>query len=116
MNSRQRVLTALRLGEPDRVPWFEHSVAPAIRAAIMGCEPEEADWIEFAQQVGLDAVTFMGLQSMFVTSARTSAGSERSAGGGLHTKADWAEWMKSWPDPRSGAFHGDLERFIDKWP
>ena len=62
--SRKRIQTALRLGQPDRVPWFEHSVAPAIRADIMRCRPEEADLVEFAEMIGLDAVTYMGSQPM----------------------------------------------------
>jgi len=112
MNSRERVLTALRRGMPDRIPWVEHSVAPTIRAALMGCEPEQADWIEFAQFIGLDAVTYMGLQPMYVTSAATSSGHSRSAGGGLHSRDDWSAWVQTWPDPRSPAHFADLERFI----
>lgn len=80
---RKRVLTALQLGQPDRVPWFEHSIAPAIRADIMHCSREAADLIEFAEMIGLDAVTFMGSQPLLR--------------GNLRTRSDWeGNWNRRW--------------------
>ena len=35
MNSRERVLTTLRFGEPDRVPFFEQGVASNVASAIL---------------------------------------------------------------------------------
>jgi uroporphyrinogen decarboxylase len=100
--SRKRIQTALRLGQPDRVPWYEHSVAPAIRAEIMRCRPEEADLIEFAEMIGLDAVTYMGSQPMLW------------GNGVLSTRADWESWVATWPDIRSEEFWVGLDRFVEK--
>jgi len=36
MNSRERVLTALTLGKPDRVPWVESSVHNALAEKLLG--------------------------------------------------------------------------------
>jgi hypothetical protein len=36
MNSRERVLTALTLGKPDRVPWVESSVHNALAERLLG--------------------------------------------------------------------------------
>ena len=114
MNSRERVLTALRRLEPDRVPWIEHSVAAPIQAAIMGCEPEDIDPFEFAQQIGLDAVAFMGLQPVASARAETSEGESRYSGGRLSSRADWEVWVETWPDPSSDELYEGLERFIEK--
>ena len=104
----------LRAGVPDRVPWLEHSVAAPIQGAIMGCDPDEVDPFEFAKAVGLDGVSFMGLQPMLTVGAETSAGTRRHASGGLRTKADWEEWVLTWPDPRSSELFAELEAFIER--
>ena len=114
MNSRERVLTALQLGEPDRVPWFEHSVALPIQAAIMGCEPEEVDRFEFAERMGLDALSVMGLQPTASAAGRTSTGDRRYGGGALQSKSDWETWVETWPDPKSDALYEPLDQFIDR--
>ena len=52
MNSRERVLTALRLGQPDRVPFVEGEVNIKIQRALMGKDtflPEEVNEV-----MGLD--------------------------------------------------------------
>jgi uroporphyrinogen decarboxylase len=36
MNSRERILTALRFQQPDRVPYFEQGVASMVASAILG--------------------------------------------------------------------------------
>jgi uroporphyrinogen decarboxylase len=53
MNGQQRVLTALRLGQPDRVPVVEFVVDPKIQRAIC---PTAHDFGEFADFVDLDNV------------------------------------------------------------
>jgi uroporphyrinogen decarboxylase len=53
MNSRERVVTALSRGQPDRVPWFECVVDPRVMEAILpGC-----DYFEFNEFIGLDNVS-----------------------------------------------------------
>ena len=46
MNSRQRVLAALRLEQPDRVPFVEGDISPVIERALLGkdiYQPEEVN-------------------------------------------------------------------------
>ena len=52
MNSRERVLTALRREQPDRVPWIESQVDPPMERALLGKDdylPEEVN-----ELLGLD--------------------------------------------------------------
>ncbi|OHB80801.1 MAG: hypothetical protein A2W31_04965 [Planctomycetes bacterium RBG_16_64_10] len=53
MNSADRVFTALRGGEPDRVPIIEFVVDEKIRRALF---PEAAEVGAFCEAIGLDAV------------------------------------------------------------
>ncbi len=58
MNSYERVKTALALKKPDRVPIMELSIdSKVINAAC----PEAKDQADFAEIVGLDAVTCLGI-------------------------------------------------------
>lgn len=54
MNSCQRVKTALELREPDRVPIVEFVIDPKV---IKRACPEARDEADFAQIMGLDAVS-----------------------------------------------------------
>ena len=52
MNSRERILTALNLGIPDRIPIFENSIAPNVIEDIIG----EDDLLRFVDEIGLDGI------------------------------------------------------------
>lgn len=53
MNSYQRVVTALQLSEPDRVPVIEFVIDPRVWQAI---DPEAIDTADFCVRAGLDSV------------------------------------------------------------
>ena len=55
MNSRERVMTALDLKEPDRVPFMDF-VDTIVKQKIMGTA--EIDEAEFARKIGMDAICF----------------------------------------------------------
>ncbi len=55
MNSRERVMTALNLKEPDRVPFMDF-VDTIVKQKIMGTK--KIDEVEFAQKIGMDAIYF----------------------------------------------------------
>ena len=64
MNSRERVLTALRLQQPDRVPWIEGGVDPPMERALVGRDvylPEDV-----ADVLGLDNLIAPLLPPLFV--------------------------------------------------
>ena len=56
MNSRERVLAALQLKEPDRVPFMDF-VDTIVKQKIMGTE--KIDEAEFAKKIGMDAIYFV---------------------------------------------------------
>lgn len=53
MNSYERVMTAMRLEQPDRVPVVEFLIDPKVQQAI---KPGVRDFGELAEHLGLDAV------------------------------------------------------------
>jgi hypothetical protein len=55
MNSRERVMAALQLKEPDRVPFMDFADT-IFKQKIMGTE--EIDEAEFAKKIGMDAIYF----------------------------------------------------------
>ena len=55
MNSRERVLAALQLKEPDRVPFMDFADT-IVKQKIMGTE--EINEAEFAKKIGMDAIYF----------------------------------------------------------
>jgi uroporphyrinogen decarboxylase len=64
MNSRERVLTALRLEQPDRVPWIEGGVDAPLERALLGRDdylPEDV-----ADCLGLDNLIAPLLPPLFV--------------------------------------------------
>ena len=56
MNSRERVLAALNLQEPDRVPFMDF-VDNVVKQKIMGAD--EIDEAGFANKLGMDAIYFV---------------------------------------------------------
>ena len=52
MNSHERVMTAMRLGQPDRVPIVEWVIHPKVRRAI--CPGPDLSFVEVAECLGLD--------------------------------------------------------------
>ena len=58
MNSRERVLTALRREQPDRVPWIEGGVDPKMERQLVG----RRDYLpeDVADVLGLQNLTCLG--------------------------------------------------------
>lgn len=54
MTARERVLTVLNRGVPDRVPWLEHGIAREIQVQLMAGRTDFTP-AEFCTTVGLDA-------------------------------------------------------------
>ncbi len=59
MNSKQRILTALKGGIPDRVPMWEYLFSPKLQKEVMGYTTELYDGktqVDMAAKLGIDAV------------------------------------------------------------
>jgi uroporphyrinogen decarboxylase len=101
MNSRERVLLALRRGQPDRVPIVEFVIDEKIRRALF---PDAVEIGAFSQRIGLDAVG-CGLEF------------RREAAGGDAYYDEWGVYYRTSAEalshPVRGPVHnlGDLEAY-----
>ncbi|MFH1929727.1 MAG: hypothetical protein ABIK79_16405, partial [Chloroflexota bacterium] len=71
MSSRERVLTALAVQQPDRVPFMEGAVDREIQVQVMG--REDFTPAELAAELGLDGIHVDFLPPLFVETQRTTA-------------------------------------------
>jgi len=108
MISRERVLTALAMQEPDRVPFMEAGVDRGMEVQIMG--REEFSPAELAAQLGLDGINVDFLPPLFVESQRTAVREfiERP----LLTSPDDLSRMK-FPDPADPSLYEEAKRLVD---
>jgi uroporphyrinogen decarboxylase len=135
VNSRERLLTALRCEEPDRVPFLESYVEEPVAVALLGRTGRECvtpddglgqgpvhtgmrppsgacyGALEIVQHLGLDAigVSFylpnLGIQQQI-------DGRAMMVGGGLSSASDVARIQL--PDPDDPALYEPLQRFIEQ--
>ncbi|NLS75715.1 MAG: hypothetical protein GXY76_00505 [Chloroflexi bacterium] len=104
MNSRERVLAALRLEPPDRVPFVEGSVAASIEQAFVGHTsylPEEA-----SEAMGLDNVRVRFLPPLFARYEEHD-GISFLAEPLIRTRADLGKMV--FPDPDDPALYAEAE-------
>ena len=121
MNSRQRVMSALHLKEPDRVPFMDF-VDTVVKQKIMGTE--EIDEVELAQKIGMDAIYFVDYATpLFCKShygnedeakAYGTTGETEFIGEGLiRTEKDLDKIVL--PDPHDESFYDPAKRFMEKY-
>jgi uroporphyrinogen decarboxylase len=110
-NRRERFLTALRGGVPDRVPLFEFHFGPPFIKAVLG-EPTDYwhnadDEVAVARQVGLDMVWVAPLGFTGFTSVQLH---------GERYQDEWGTWWgtnaNSWP---AGWTEGDVVKSRADW-
>jgi uroporphyrinogen decarboxylase len=135
MNSRERLLTALRCEEPDRVPFLESYVEEPVAAALLGktgSEPRPDDGLgagpvhtgmrppsgscygahEIVQSLGLDAIgVSFYLPNLGIK--KKIDGRTMLVGGDIASAADVARIEL--PDPDSPALYEPLQRFIERY-
>lgn len=116
MTPRERVLAALNLQEPDRVPWVENYVSDCLASQLVGhpVSMPEGSMIppEILEVISLDNITF-SLRPPEYTEKRESAGVEYVTQGLLKTKDDLK--MINLPDPDNQAFYEPARQFLDKY-
>lgn len=102
MNSRERILAALNLNQPDRVP-FADWVDDGIRAKLVHAMGfDEMDEAQFAKGIGFDAIGFQGLYYAAPVCDETATddqGKKHYLGRGLIKDEDDLDRM-AFPDPR----------------
>ncbi len=120
MNSRQRVMTALDLKEPDRVP-FVDSIDNVVKQKIMGAD--EIDEAELAYKIGMDAICFTEYSApVFCRShdggemqsqAGTSGETEFLGEGLIRSEKDLAKMVL--PNPQEESFYEPARRFLERY-
>lgn len=122
MNSRERVLAALNLEQPDRVP-FVDCVDHGIRQRLMG--RNDFDEIDLARKLNMDGIYFGEFCAPLFTKphTRASAGATTSDSEGgwgnyigegiIRTEDDLTKIVL--PDPRDESFYDPAKKFIDRY-
>ena len=110
MNLRERVITALRLGQPDRVPHIESRVDVPIQRALMGRDdflPEE-----LADVIGLHNLQLRQFLPPIFAEYNESGGSDYPAKPLIQTRSDLDKMR--FPDPESPALYADAEALVKR--
>ena len=121
MNSRERVLAALHLKEPDCVPFMDF-VDTVVKNKIMGTA--DIDEVEFAKKIGMDAIYFVDYATpLFCKSPHGDADSAKAYGltgetefigeGLIRTEKDLDKIVL--PDPHAESFYDPAKRFMEKY-
>jgi len=121
MNSRERVMAALALEQPDRVPFVDY-VDTIIKQRIMGTDAiDEAD---FAEKIGMDAISFNEYaMPIFCKSPDGGNGAAKAYGltgetefigeGMIRTEADLSKIVL--PDADDPGYYDAAKRFMEKY-
>jgi len=124
MNSRERVLAALRREEPDRVPWCELAVDRALAQKLMGWEQVPSQSIAsavtnpytieeskaIASRLGLDNLSYILRAPTYAHMGEGIEGRGFPVEGMIKTEADLE--MVKLPDPHQDELYADSERFV----
>ena len=120
MNSRERVMTALALKEPDRVPFMDY-VDMIVKEKIMG--KKEIDEAEFARKIGMDGIYFTDyVAPVFyknkngeeISSAIGASGEPEFIGEGIiRTQKDLDKIVL--PNPHEESFYDPAKRFMERY-
>jgi hypothetical protein len=110
MTSRERVLTALKLGKPDKVPFIDVPDIE-IEKAVVGLE--QYDRTDMAYAFGMDAITYEGFFPPIYAKKNFTGGKEYLIEGLIRDEDDLA--MVKLPNPDDEAFYEDAKKFIGKY-
>ena len=121
MNSRERVMTALALKQPDRVPFVDYLDA-AIKKQLMGAD--DLDDAQLARKIGMDAIYFVDYGTpIFCKSLTAQPDGSRAQGltgetdfigeGMIRTEADLSKIVL--PNPHDQSFYDPAKRFMDRY-
>lgn len=110
MTSKERVMCALKRGQPDRVPFAETGIDQQVLAALFGAE-SAADQFYVAEQLGLDVIFFPFFPPLCVNEIKLPDGRTWQTGGKLHTRDD-LEILESLKDPTDPALYIGLENLV----
>ena len=115
MSSKERVLAALNLEVPDRVPWIESFVAPQVCAALLGRPVETPAWARVPPEVfevlALDNISFDLRAPEFAE--RMMSDGMLMVGRGYITGWDKLDIIKL-PDPHDERMYEPMKEYLKK--
>jgi uroporphyrinogen decarboxylase len=116
VTSRERVLTALRRGEPDRVPWTESYIYDEIASALVGrpvkAPPGSRIAPEIFEVLPLDNITY-NLRPPDFAKRTLSAGQDFVGDGTIKT---WEDLKKvKLPDPDDPRLYEPAQAYLKKY-
>lgn len=109
MTGKQRVLMALNLEQPDRVPFMD-MVVPRMQKAIMGTD--DFDLVELAHKLNMDAIWYDFFPPVFARK-QMQDGMEIVLDGLIKSRKDLS--LIQLPDPHDPAFYDGAKKFIEKY-
>jgi uroporphyrinogen decarboxylase len=110
MNSRERIMAALALKEPDRVPFADYT-EEATRKMVMG--KDDFSVIEFAQTIGFDAINLDQDYTAPVFCRWQEMNGHRYMLDGL-LKTDSDLDLMVFPDPKDDSFYDPAKGFVEE--
>lgn len=109
MQSRERILTALNLGIPDKVP-FADNIDGEIEVAIIG--KEHYNKLEQAEAFGLDAMGYYGLLPPLFAVTKFVENREYLTEGLIKVEGDLNK--VKFPDPEDESLYEGAKRFVEE--
>ncbi|MDZ4132823.1 MAG: hypothetical protein U1E11_06760, partial [Dethiobacteria bacterium] len=110
MNSRERIMAALALKQPDQIPFADYT-EEAIRKMIMG--KDDFSTIEFARAIGFDAINLDKDYTAPVFCKWQEVNGQKYMLDGL-LKTDRDLGLMVFPDPRDESFYEPAKRFVEE--
>jgi len=118
MSSRERVIAALNLEEPDRVPWVEKYVHYQLASQLLGHKvtprPGERISPKLLEILPLDNLSYNFQPPTFIERQWT-VGDASMGKGLLHSWDDLEYFKKKLPNPEDEKFYEPAQQFIKKY-
>ncbi len=108
MTSCERVLCALRMEAPDRVPWCELCWDKDV--SLKALKAEEASDIEIAQRLGIDNISVFLAPPIFVETRESRSGRRYWTGELIKTRNDLSKM--EFPSPHDDDFYKDAHEVL----
>ena len=109
MNSRERVMTALHLKEPDRVPFIDYT-EQKMRTLLMG--REDFTDFEFVKAIGFDAININDFVSPVFCKKKHLKGQDYIVDGLIKSNKDLD--LMEFPDPDDPSLYEPAKRYIEE--
>jgi hypothetical protein len=108
MNSRERIMSAIALKQPDRVPFADYT-EDLMRSMLLG--REHFTEMEFAKAIGFDAININDFVSPVFCKRKVLNGQSYIVDGLIKSDKDLD--LMEFPDPTDESLYDDAKRFVE---